>query len=181
MSELYDVNVVMGDTESFKDVRGALRFNTLFLEENDREGYSAVFTLRPKAIGECPSLRELFLSYDDPTEYHFATDIFGSITYWEEIASKGFMKKHITEWRAQAEARRRSGVFVQMDSILKHEDSKDTAKIAAGKVMLNEVWKLKGVRPTKEAKKAQVLKLVKNGVSGTADDVLSQITKRNTR
>jgi len=112
------------DLPPYKDSGGRWRTTSLFLETFDwgakdsngiplYEKFSPIFTLREHAHllkpsstirdrykdGLVPSIRELYLSYNDPTEYLFAEQVFHSTYHWKHLQTLDWFKPYLEEWR----------------------------------------------------------------------------------
>lgn len=83
----------------------------LFLELNYDTEY-AVFTFSDddkiyKGI-KYPSLKKLFLSCDDPTEYQFASKYLLNWKHWQRMNENKMLREHFDEWREEFEVKLRS-------------------------------------------------------------------------
>lgn len=114
------------DAPPYKDKEGRWRTHTLFMEtfmENSYsnwELYTPIFTLAefdlPLLPSNCwydryepdakiperhpiPSLRQIYLSYDDPTEHRFALDVFKSTYHWKHLCKSKWFQPYLEEWR----------------------------------------------------------------------------------
>jgi hypothetical protein len=85
----------------FKDKQGKWLTQALFLEM----GYKpqAMFTLDDndkKYEGKTyPSLKRLYLSLDDPTEYMVASKHLGGWNHWKRLRGNKLLAKHLDEWQ----------------------------------------------------------------------------------
>lgn len=112
------------DAPPYKDTTGRWRTLSLFVEtfdemqegkdgEKNYQKFTPIFTLRehPYHITPSsnfygryednliPSLRSVYLHYNDPTEYSFATQVFHSTYHWKHLCSLHWLKPYIEEWR----------------------------------------------------------------------------------
>lgn len=112
------------DLPPYKDQGGRWRTTSLFWETFDWgnqdingiylfDKFSPIFTLREHAfcipasnkLGErykdrlVPSIREIYLSYEDPTEYLFAEQVFHSTYHWKHLQSLPWFQPYLDEWR----------------------------------------------------------------------------------
>lgn len=112
------------DLPPYKDVMGRWRTDSLFVEtikplERDDSGeqrfqkYTPMFTLREMDLlltpsspwyerytdKMVPSLRRIYLEYNDPTEYQFASEIFRSTYHWKHLTNLKWFKPYVEEWR----------------------------------------------------------------------------------
>jgi hypothetical protein len=145
------------DLPPYKDVQGRWRTSSLFVETIDTlqrspldgeqiwQKYTPIFTLRehhfnvpPKSPwidrytdNLIPSLRELYLSYNDPMEYKFATEVFRSTYHWKHLCSLKWFKPYVEEWRQMLVKKLRGVGIEQMVTIAQGSDPKFA--LAAGK------------------------------------------------
>ena len=72
----------------FKDSVGRYRTQSLFREMNSGKGeFDPLYTLKdedPK--GNLPSLKQMYLKANDPTEYEFAIAAFGEWHHWDILS-----------------------------------------------------------------------------------------------
>lgn len=96
----------------FKDDRGRLYTVSLFLEIKYK-GDTALYTLdeydREYEGKTYPSIKQLYLEMEDPTEYEFAKKYFFSWQHWLKIcANKQLRENYINAWREELEIKLRS-------------------------------------------------------------------------
>lgn len=108
----------------FRGEQGHWITKRLFFEETktDERNY-AIFTLKDDdhtVDGVVyKSLKKLYLSYNDITEYEFATNELGGWKHWKLLQASTFLKDHVAEWREELEVRLRSSAvkaILGMDS-----------------------------------------------------------------
>ena len=97
----------MSDTPDYRDKMGRYRTLSLFVETNN-DNDTPVFTLKPRDHNGCVSLKQLYLSYDDPTEYSFAIEVLGSWEHWLKLSNSTWFKEYIEAWRLELEVKLRS-------------------------------------------------------------------------
>lgn len=138
----------------FKNSNGRYRTSDLFEEFNISE-YPAYWTLKGVDT-KLPSLKKIFLSYEDITEYDFAVDHFEDFAHWEEISRSPRIKEHVEQWRKELllkiKARALKGII--------HDAVKDN-KFECNKFLLTNGWvdKTEGPkrgRPSKEEIKQEL-------------------------
>lgn len=137
------------DLPPYKDAAGRWRTKSLFHEtfnwmEEDKDGdkmverMTPIFTLRefPLVLGDAspfkaryvdgiiPSLRELYLSYDDPTEYKFSMEVLKSNFHWKHLLTFDWFKLYVEEWRLTLAEKLRSTGIEAMVRIAKGSDPK---------------------------------------------------------
>ena len=54
------------------------------------------------------SLRQIYLSYEDPTEYQFAVDTLGSWDHWLKLQDSPWFKPYLESWRTELDIKLRS-------------------------------------------------------------------------
>lgn len=98
------------------------------------------FTLKPYDIRDkdgnvvSKSLKSLYLAYEDPYEYRFAEDVFGSYPHWELLSKTTFMVPHITKWREELGRKLKSIAF---KTIIKQTKK---GSINAANAMFSREW-----------------------------------------
>jgi hypothetical protein len=72
----------------------------------------AAFTLKSEPHEGLPSLYQLYMASDDPTEYDFAVTHLGGWDHWLSMQSmKWFVDDYLTSWRLEKEIRAKSVAF----------------------------------------------------------------------
>ena len=109
----------------YKDVLGRFRTRSLFLElcgsnRANKEDYFPIWTLRDTdyeiknpanwyytAYEDhiYPSLKKLYLTFADPTEYAFAVEHLGSWEHWKTLSECSWFKSILATWRADLETK----------------------------------------------------------------------------
>lgn len=95
------------------------------------------------------SLKKLFLSYDDPTEYKFASECLGGWQHWKELQSVKEIAAHIESWREERDIRLQSMGVTRLITMAADSES----SFQAAKWLADKGWKPpepKG-RPSKAA------------------------------
>ena len=133
------------DPSQFKDVMGRFRTLSLFYELNTTD-LPSVFTLKEREHKGYPSLKQIFLSYTDPTEYTFAMEVFGSWTGWQKISESAEIKKHVDQWREELEIKIRAEAIKAIAETAVTEGAKGTA---AARWIAEGNWKGRRGRPSK--------------------------------
>lgn len=136
----------------FKDTMGKFRTLSLFWE-NKHANYDPVFTLKEhnhEVDGVTYySLRQIYLSFNDPTEYRFAIEIFGSWDQWQRLVNNAILFKEIRQWREELEVKMRAMGIDSMAQIALNDGSRG---MAAAKWLAEGNWKQTRGRPSKEEK-----------------------------
>lgn len=140
----------------YKDDQGRFLTRALFFETSGIAGtrtkYPPPFTLKEQDYKNYKSLRQIYLSYEDPTEYSFAIDVFGSWDHWDKLQNSDWFIPHLEEWRLELETKMESKGIQRMVELAEKDDKGPAAKWLASKG-----WKegTKRGRPSKEEVKGE--------------------------
>lgn len=139
-----------------KSSNGRYRTKSLFTQFNETKEPS-VFSISDEATKEgkrvCPSLRKIYLSFDDPTEYEFAIETFGTWKQWMLITQNKKLMSYIQEWRDEAEVKYRSKALKSLVKTATNDGAKGTA---AAKYIAEKGWlKRKAGAPSNEEREGQ--------------------------
>jgi hypothetical protein len=94
---------------SFKDTMGRYRTQSLFHEfRTITPEYKPLWTLKDEPVNGLPSLKALYLSCGDPTEYSFAKEAFGSWNQWLKIKASKALAPYIEDWPTELEIKLKS-------------------------------------------------------------------------
>lgn len=136
----------------FKNSSGRWLTKALFFEHTLPETREhAVFTLKDEnhiVDGvEYVSLKQAFLSCNDPTEYEFATKFLGGWSHWKEMCSTQIIAPHIEQWREERDVRLKS---IGQRKLIEMASAED-ASFQAAKWLADKGWEEKATkgRPTK--------------------------------
>lgn len=120
------------------NVTGNYRTSSLFYETNTkRDNYEPLFSLKPRDHKGYPSMKLLYLSYKDPTEFLPAMGILGSVKHWLVLTNAPFMKNHIQEWRDELEITLRAEGMRQIRAMSTRNDS---TGFQAAKFLADKGW-----------------------------------------
>ena len=130
-----------------KDSIGNFRTLSLFYETNSTD-QDPIFTLKDDdhtVKGRVlPSLKKIYLEFNDPTEWEFVQSVFGNWRHWERILNNQKLREYVDQWRSEMEIKLRS---MAIKSIINHSFEKDSA----AKWLAEAGWKPKKVgRPSKK-------------------------------
>lgn len=160
--------MAMFSTDILKDHVGAFRTVSLFVGYNT-SNLEPILTLQEEdqvVNGTVyPSLQKIYLSYDDPTEYQFALDVFGSWRAWKRISSSTKIAEHVTRWREEAEIRARSEALQSLRETAVNEGPRG---VGAAKYLAERGWEKRAGRPSKEEVERQ--KRIHAGISAALDE-----------
>lgn len=153
----------------FKNTSGKWLTKALFFELTTSHRPHAIFTLKEDDYvdskgNKYKSLKKAFLSYDDPTEYDFASRELGGWSHWKEMQTVDVISAEIEEWREERDVRLRSEGVKQLIALAVDEGSFQASKYLADKGW--EEDKKRG-RPSKQEvnKAAKEQAAVKNKAS----------------
>lgn len=133
--------------EQLRSEKGKYITQGLFLEYNYNTDM-ALFTLddedkeyRGKTY---PSLKKIYLTMEDPTEYKFATTVFGNYTHWKRLCEY-YLKDIVEEWREELELKLRA------EGVKSNIELAKGGNYNASKWLADRGWEIKeGVRTKKE-------------------------------
>lgn len=113
-----------------------------------------IYTAMPYEVEGYPSLQNLYLSYNDMTEYSFAKECLGGWDHWQTILSSGNERllDAIASWRAELEAKIKFEAFER----IKNEAEADGRNgFAANRYLIERSWAgdFSRPKPKEEAKK----------------------------
>ena len=133
------------------DSKGAPLTQGLFLETSYDNTENVVYTLKPRDHEYkgrvIPSIKRLFLEFEDPTEYFFAYEYFLDWDHWQRIKANKLIAKHMKGWKEELEVRvAASGVRSILDQGLNDEKP----NYQAAKYIADRGWEKRGAgRPSK--------------------------------
>jgi len=81
------------------------------------------------------NIREVYLTYNDPTEYDFIIGAFGSVRLWNKIKDSWYMKDVLASMRDELYVRLKSKSLRQIAELAADPDTKETTKLNALKWM----------------------------------------------
>ncbi len=136
----------MNKQETMLDGMGKYRTQSLFLELG--YGDDALFTLKEQDHQHDGktyiSMKQVYLSFEDPTEYEFANATLLGWKHWQRMCENKAIRKHIDEWREELEIKLRSQAI--RDAIVQAK----TGHFQAAKWVADRGWESRGAgRPTK--------------------------------
>lgn len=149
---------------------------SLFFETNrDRRAYKPLFTLKPQEHKGLPSLKEIYLSYRDPTEYKFAREVLGSWQHWELLTSLSWFKPHVDEWRKELMVSLRAEAADAALGVLRDPGAQASTKMQAARFIADKGWDEKPTkgRPKKEDVRREARAMAEE--SKTLDDDFKRI------
>ena len=154
----------------FKNKIGNWLIKALFIEMAVKDSpYNIPFTLKGEDIEvdgvEYKSLKKIYLSYADPTEYSFAVEILGGWEHWKAMAASNEVGVHVQKWRDELEVKLRSEAIKAIRKAANEDGAKGTS---AAKYLAERGWESKRGRPSKEEVQRQ--RKIEAGVHKDLDD-----------
>lgn len=142
------------DKNKLKDSQGRALTQSLFLETNYDTRY-AVYTLKEEDFEYegvlYPSLKRLYLEFEDPIEYEFAKKYLLNWDQWQRICANKLFSKEVEKWREELELKIRSSALRGMSDAAYNKDN-----VQAFKYLLEKGWDKKVVgRPSKKAQERE--------------------------
>lgn len=153
------------DFSKFRNSSGVYVVKAMFFEYDDTERKLAQYTLKSQDHtyeGKTyPSLKKLYLSLEDPTEYEFSQIYLDGWDHWKKLTKAGFFQEHLKEWREELEVRLRSKALHRI-KVRAADNGKDS--MVADKILLSGGWKTPDEkervgRPSKQKIKEEADKL----------------------
>jgi hypothetical protein len=98
-----------------------------------------IYTLLPYSLDQYPSLHQLYLTYEDLTEYQFASECLGGWDHWQTIlgSENERLQDAIKVWRAELEIKLKSQAFQR----IKEEAEADGRNgFAANRYLIERSW-----------------------------------------
>lgn len=112
-----------------------------------------IFSVSDNPHPEKIPLKTLYMSLvvDDPTEVAFAEEVFGSVSFWENLCNLTLFKPYLERWRKEADLRRKKKAF---QAIIETATSKEVSatRLSAAKYLIDEPWKTGDRKARKESK-----------------------------
>lgn len=153
--------------ETLIDHVGSYRTHSLFRELN-QSNLAPELTLKEydyEYKGRIlPSLKLIYMSYEEPTEYQFAMDVFGYWKAWQKMCNSKLIWEHVVEWREELEVKLRSTAILSIYAA-------STDSVAAAKYIAEKGWDKRAGRPTQAmiTKTAKVLSEVDKKIEEDAE------------
>ena len=140
----------------YLDKMNRFRTQSLFYEwyiPEDKNDLDPIFTLKNQSHNGLPSMKELYLSYEDPTGYQFAIDHLGSYPHWKKLCKLKWFQEYKKDWDDELEVRLLSKSIRKVNTLAQG----DTAQaFNAAKYLADKGWEPKKGRPTKAEKEKQL-------------------------
>jgi hypothetical protein len=117
-----------------------------YLPKARRDKYPSAFTLKEFDYKGLPSMRQLFLKYEDPVGYFFAKEVLGSYEHWKVLCATPWFKEHLDDWLMELEAQRLAEGIRKAGEIAQGDGA---AALNASKYLAEKGWEPKKGRPRK--------------------------------
>lgn len=120
-----------------------VRTKSLFYELSYEDPSHALFTTKEHNIEahgrHYVSLHKLFVSMvpNDPTEYEFAMEVFGSWDVWEKISGSPQVAAHVNKWRREVAVKVKSKAI---KAIAEEVENNGRSSFSAAKLLLEKGW-----------------------------------------
>jgi hypothetical protein len=127
------------------------RTKDLFVEYNK----DSVLTLSRENKDGAISLYKLFvaLTVDDPSEVHFAEEVFGDVGFWLKLQISPFVSEQLVEWRKVVSQKRKQKAFA---AIIKEVEENGRSAFTAAKYLIEEPWKEVGSAAQKRKARVEI-------------------------
>jgi hypothetical protein len=116
---------------------------------------------------ELKSIKKLYLSCSDPTEYEFATKYLGGWSHWKALQDVNLLAPYIAAWRDELEIKLRADAIKQIAGLARTEKGYQAAKFIA-----DCGWKIRPAgAPSKDEKEGMKKQMVEVNrvISGDAE------------
>lgn len=149
----------------FKNASGVHMLKPIFYELDDSEKVWAQYSLKDYdhiVDGKIyPSIRKLYVDFEDPTEYDFACTYFDNWNHWTKMTQASFFQSYLKEMREELDVKLRARSLSKIKQTAE-SDGKDS--LQANKFLIQGGWKTpveksQVGRPTKQKIKEEAEKL----------------------
>ena len=171
------------DDNRFKAANGQHYIRQIFYELNTEGHELSLYTLKDYDIQvdgrTLPSIHNLYVALEDPSEYLFANKYFDNWGHWQKIANSTSLKEYVTAMREELAIKLMARSLQSIKDLAKG-DTRDSFQ--ANKYLLEKGWASatgrKG-RPTKDSVKKEAELLLKDK-EDFKDDFDRMISQRGT-
>ena len=139
--------MAIGRLSPYTDSVGRFRTLSLFVETFPKQLTNMEPLYSLKGTPGYPQLQEIYMSLNDPTEYAFAMECFGSWAHFQHLASLKWFQVYLHAWREELEVSMRSKAIQSLMDVAQNEGNKG---ITAAKWIADRGWEVKRGRPSKE-------------------------------
>src|SRR3546814_4809867 len=93
-----------------------------------------------------PSLKQLYLKEEDPTEYEFANKHLANWNHWKRLLANVIIRRYIDEWREELELKMKAKAVREMQALVNSENG----NFQAAKYLADKGWDKRAAgRPSK--------------------------------
>jgi hypothetical protein len=162
------------ENNPYKDRIGRWITQGLFLETCLADKSNICYTLKPYDHvykgKDLPSLKKIYLSLEDPTEYRIATEYLGGWDHWQRMCGNKQLLKYIEEWRAELEVKLRSKAIQE---IISDSTSPSKSAVSSAKWLADRGWaeKRKAGAPSKQ-EQAGIEKKIEQSIKDYDEDYI---------
>ena len=159
--------MALGKNSEYTDSMGRFRTKSLFVETHSLTTYKEVPMYTLKGKKGYTDIHDLYMESNDPTEYQFAIQAFGSWKHFKHLASLKWFQAYLDDWREELEVKLRSGAIVTLMESAVNDGSRGTT---AAKWIADKGWDKKRGRPSKEevARELKVSSRISDDISDDA-------------
>jgi hypothetical protein len=146
----------------FRNSNNMYRTSDLFIEYN-RSQDPAYWTIKGDDVTingiTYPSLKKIYLSYEDVMEYDFAVDHFEDYAHWEVLANSARLKDDVEQWRKELVLKLKTRALkgIIRDAVKENKYEANKFLLTNGWIDKSEDGKKRG-RPTKQEIKDELQK-----------------------
>jgi hypothetical protein len=142
-------------TNRFKSPTGGKYLRALFFETTGVDKSTVLYTLKDQEHLGYPSLYQLYMAANDPTEWRFATQHLDGWEHWEQLTACTWFIPYAARWRRELHLRTASESLARVMAEAK-TNSRDS--FTANRYLIERGWEPKGSskggRPTKDSIRA---------------------------
>lgn len=143
----------MSDTNKFRHpVSNGRYLKALFFEETLSDKSTVLYTLKEREHQGYPSLYQLYMEVNDPTEYRFAVQYLDGWDHWQMLCQCKWFQPYVEKWRKELEVRMKSQSLAR---VMTEAKTGGKEAFSANKYILDKGWEPKEGqnkrgRPSKE-------------------------------
>lgn len=138
------------DISKFKNINGVFLTKELFFETALNKD-NVLYTLKDHEHKGFPSLYQLYMETNDPTEYTFAMEYLGGWAHWKLLEGSTWFEPYLSRWREELHLRAKAQALAK---VMKTAQADNKDSFAAQKYLIEKGYdkaapNTKG-RPTKQ-------------------------------
>lgn len=131
-------------------VNNVMLTKQLFYETTGSDKSSVVYTLKEAPHEGYPSLYQLYMSCNDPTEWKVSQTALGSWEHWEKLCESPWFQEYLIQWRRELEIKLKS---IALEKIITLSKTGGKEQFQANRFLIEKGWVQKEEkvgRPSKE-------------------------------